>query len=108
CCRAAADHDDMLVGEVQLRWPVLRVYQRAAVGFQTRPVRHVALVAAVVARTEVQEAAGELDALAGEPVLDRHSPKRGFARPLRAYNSIVVPDLLVHSVRRGGISDVSQ
>jgi hypothetical protein len=56
--RAGADHDDALARIVQVRRPVLRVYDLAAKVTDACERRQVPLVVAVVATAHEQEAAG--------------------------------------------------
>src|SRR6185436_20895032 len=66
-------------------------------------VGKVALVVAVVAGAAVQERAREAHALPGLGALRLDLPARGVARPVRADDLVVEPDVTLHAVvaRRG-------
>ncbi len=68
---AAADHDDPLAGVVEVLGPGLGVDERALEASMPGEVGQVAVVVAVVAAAREEEAARELDRLAGVGALGR-------------------------------------
>ena len=87
---------------------MLRVHHHPAETLTAGPGRGVALVVPVVARAQVEEAAGPGGVNPRFCVLDRDGPAGVVTRPLGSQDAGVVTDVLVDAVRRCGLSEVAQ
>src|SRR5262249_23001358 len=93
---------------IEVGGPLLRVHEQACVVLLTWPVRRVPLVVAVVARAQVQEAAGSLADNTGVSVLNSDRPPGIVARPRRVLHAAAVLDLLVDAIGTCGLAQMAQ
>ena len=105
---AAADDHDPLAAVVEIDGPVLRVHDLAAEGLPALEVRGESLVVAVVAARRKQPAGADRGALAGVGALDVDVPAGVGARPVRAENLVVEPDVAVDAVLGDRLAEVRQ
>ena len=106
--RAAADHDDALVGVDDILGPVLGMDDGALEPGDTWKGRRVALRVAVVAAAHEQEIAGDVGHLLGRAALHLHRPSHLRRRPRRALDAMVEADLAVDAVLARGLAHVVQ
>ena len=106
--RAAADHHDPLAGAVEVGGPVLGVDDLPAEVLAAGEGGGVALVVAVVAGAHVQEAARELQLLAGVGALHGHRPAGLLGGPARADRALGETDHALDPVGGGGLVDVPE
>ena len=104
--RAAADHDDVLAGVIEIGGPELRVDDPPRKILRPGELGRVALGVIVIARAHEEEIAGHRDRPVGAFRRDR--PARVVGRPRRRLDVVVVPDFLVDAVIRGGALEVAQ
>jgi hypothetical protein len=90
---AAADDDDALAGNVEVVGPALGVHDRAGEAVHARKIRQVAVVVAVVAAAREEEAAGQLDGLAGAGALGGDAPAGVESRPVGPHDAVLEPDV---------------
>ena len=91
---AAADHDDLLAGVVEVLGPGLRVHDRSGEAVHAGEVGLVALVVAVVAGAGEEEAGGELHGLSGVGALGGDVPHAVGGRPGGVGDPVVEADVL--------------
>ena len=99
-----ADDGDALARHIEVGRPELRVDDRATEVVDTRDVSLVGLVVGVVAAAGVDEAGTHLLLAVGGANGER--PQGVLARPVAAHDLVLVADVLVDAVLRGGVLDV--
>ena len=102
---AAADHDHLLAGVVQVLGPVLRMHHGAVEVLDAREVRGVALVVVVVAVTR-RTRTGRGRSLVSRPCSTGHRPGVGGRIPVGGAHVAVEPDVAVDAVLARGVGQV--
>ncbi len=105
---AGADHHDLLVGEVDLVGPLLRVDHLALEVVEAGPLGRVAGVVPVVALAHPEEAGGEVQLLVGVGAADGDLPPPLVGGPLGGVDAVVVADVRLEVVLVDHLAEVLQ
>ncbi len=106
--RAGADHDDLLVGVIEIVGPLLRMHDAALETVHRRPLRRIAFGVPVVALAHPEEVRGEAQRLAGVGSDGLDGPEVFLARPPRRDDPVLVADVAAEIVFLDHVAHIFQ